>query len=356
MKVLSVGSVPQEWGGQAGGVAIVHRQFLLGLQKRVDATDISWLGLLATNATNSKCDLEFVESLNPPVEGRKQKEWFYNLLLTKQIDCVVFFHIAHKWAEWFSEFGLSLHAVGAIHSWSMLSKGRADAKRRQIEKVLPSMSSLIFPSKHCLDTGVELGFSYHCPVNVVHNPLQSEFSVNEVSLIEKKKRPQIVFVGALIELKRASFVVRAAAYLNVDLLIVGSGELQETLEALVVELDIVSLVSFSEHLTPVELSVVLAQSCVLCVPSVSESFGNVYIESLASGTPVVGFDRTLAEISGKVGFEVGVGVGSDANVEDVVEAIKYVIGKDWDRELLSSGVRAAFSSKVFSAEYFGCIA
>lgn len=47
------------------------------------------------------------------------------------------------------------------------------------------------------------------------------------------------------------------------------------------------------------------KSKVLVVPSKSESFGLVYLESLAVGTPIIGFHETVMEFKNELGLDIG---------------------------------------------------
>lgn len=99
----------------------------------------------------------------------------------------------------------------------------------------------------------------------------------------------IVFVGRLSQEKNVDGVIavvrelRERHGLDVGLGIVGEGHERARLEALVNGLPVV----FAGYLHEQALATAFASSTLLVFPSTTETFGNVVLESLASGTPAV---------------------------------------------------------------------
>jgi glycosyltransferase involved in cell wall biosynthesis len=105
--------------------------------------------------------------------------------------------------------------------------------------------------------------------------------------------PELLFVGRLIEHKKADLAIEATAILvgrghDVRLGIVGVGPEESRLRAQVSELDIEDRVTFFPTFeSQRELWSMVRGSRVLLAPSVREGFGLIVAESLALGTPVV---------------------------------------------------------------------
>ncbi|MCL1632793.1 glycosyltransferase family 1 protein [Sporolactobacillus sp. CPB3-1] len=99
------------------------------------------------------------------------------------------------------------------------------------------------------------------------------------------------FAGRLAPEKDIDTLVRIMKKVNekwgndVHWLIAGDGPLAEQTKAICGE-----NVTFTGYLTPSELAQVFASSDLMVFPSPTETFGNVVLESMACGTPVIGAD------------------------------------------------------------------
>lgn len=102
-------------------------------------------------------------------------------------------------------------------------------------------------------------------------------------------RPVVLFVGRLIYYKGADVLVRAMADVDADLVVIGTGPLEDDLRASAVARGVADRVTFVPPVDDAELRAWYRAADVFCLPSVarSEAFGLVQLEAHASGTPVV---------------------------------------------------------------------
>lgn len=120
---------------------------------------------------------------------------------------------------------------------------------------------------------------------------------------------QFVFLGRINPIKNIDILVRAFKQLlesisisNLELLIVGSTRLAYELDYKNELLDLInseglsSRIKFLGHLEGKEKEIVIAESKALILPSKSENFGNVILEALAQGTPVIASKNTPWQI------------------------------------------------------------
>jgi len=99
----------------------------------------------------------------------------------------------------------------------------------------------------------------------------------------------IVTVSRLVEKNGISDLIVAMQYLpmNYKLLIIGSGPLERVLKLQVESLKLGERVTFSLEVPHGEVPKYLHESDIFCRPSISEGFGNVFVEAMAAGLPVI---------------------------------------------------------------------
>lgn len=165
--------------------------------------------------------------------------------------------------------------------------------RRRILKFIgffPNIKKVITPSHQ-----LRLRFKPYLPQSsykkfiTIHNPLSSH-TFNSTLLPEDfRKKPYFVSVGRLNKNKGFEQLIRcfsAANFkTNIFLYIIGSGPMEHKLRSLIEELDLVNrvqLLGFVKH--PQSL---IKNSESLILNSSFESFGNVLIEALSLGVPVI---------------------------------------------------------------------
>jgi glycosyltransferase involved in cell wall biosynthesis len=356
IRVLSVGSLPPEWGGATGGgVASIHKVILEQWIEEGGGSSIELAGVLANN-WSGQAGSELPGELKifaPPEFQAEEREWYCGLLQRERIDCVLFFHIAHRWAYWHAQLGGTIASVGAIHSWQAVTRpadsSRLAQKRSRIQLVLNRFNQLITPSSHCAAEGEKLGFQYRAVPSVVPNSIAREF-------FDRPLRPnhdgaRIAFVGSLIALKRVDLLIAAASSLDVELVIIGDGEARAELEQLAKVSGARRPIYFLGQCAPARIAEELTRSSLLYVPSISESFGIVYLEALACGIPIVGFAPTLAEIEGELGMPIGAGVEGTAGLTELIKALGTVLRTDYDPQKLREAVMDRYGATHVASAY-----
>lgn len=193
-------------------------------------------------------------------------------------------------------------------------------------------------------------------VRVIHNPVD----LAGIALAVTEDLPNgrklgaktILTLGRLVELKDHATLIRAFAKLaatdpEVQLVILGDGPMRHQLENLVKQLhltDRVSLPGFMEN--PFSW---LARARLFVLPSRFEGFGNVIVEALATGCPVVSTDSPGGSGNilqqGRFGRLTPVG-----DADAMAEAIRVSLQETPDRAFLRR--RAAdFNLSTISAQY-----
>ncbi len=151
---------------------------------------------------------------------------------------------------------------------------------------------------------------------------------NDRSAVKRLYCPEesylLTYVGRLAPEKDLNTLFAAAESLPAELnkkvhwLIIGDGPLREELETLAP-----ANMTFTGYLGGKQLAEAYAASDLFVFPSPTETFGNVVLESLASGTPVIGAK------SGGVQNIIKPGVTGllckPSNVEEFSEAIQYLL-------------------------------
>lgn len=94
------------------------------------------------------------------------------------------------------------------------------------------------------------------------------------------------------------------------------------------------------------------RSKVLVVPSKSESFGLVYMEALAVGTPVIGFHKTIEEFQKTLQIDIGETFDNyNETAEELSTKIEKVVSKTYNKEIIRERVKEIYDwdNKI---EYF----
>ncbi|MFW5885245.1 MAG: glycosyltransferase family 4 protein [Patescibacteria group bacterium] len=136
-------------------------------------------------------------------------------------------------------------------------------------------------------------------INLIHNGIDPDYfkktnDLNfQIEALKKNGNKVVLYVGRLTVQKGVEFLIRAAKDVvkhsngKTYFVIVGSGELRDQLAGYAAELGISDKVLFPGFLRGKELAEVYRSADVLVMPSVSEPFGLIPLESLINGTPVV---------------------------------------------------------------------
>lgn len=114
--------------------------------------------------------------------------------------------------------------------------------------------------------------------------------------IEKEERNKMVItsIGNLIPLKGHEYTLKAIKKMidngktNILFRLVGRGELEDTLKALVKELEIAQYVEFKGYIPYSDIIKLLQETDIFVLPSYYEALGCVYLEAMSCAVPTIG--------------------------------------------------------------------
>jgi glycosyltransferase involved in cell wall biosynthesis len=154
------------------------------------------------------------------------------------------------------------------------------------------------------------------------------FSPIGAKLVTKLKKPMVLCVGALTEQKRIDLVIKAVAKMdNASLLVVGSGVLESDLCKLGEGLLGERFELIHAHYEDMP-QVYRCADVFTLVSKTSESFGNVFIEAMASGLPVVATNDSIRkEIVENAGVLV-----DPTNIGEYAKALETALKTNWSNK------------------------
>jgi glycosyltransferase involved in cell wall biosynthesis len=255
----------------------------------------------------------------------------------------------------------------AVSTQSAPSVVLADARRRTRWRVATAMRRL-YPSADCLvvaSEGVTADLAAVAPaaagrIRVIHNAgidaaVTSRATEPWTHPFLAHRAPLLVACGRLTEQKDYPTLLRAVADLrqrrDVRLIVLGDGPLRGALDRLARDLGIdaiVDLAGYAPNPFPC-----MARAAAYVLSSRSEGFGNVLVEALALGVPIVSTDCPYGpgEILARGRYGVLVPPGDPAALADAID--RLLADPDRARSLAAAGPEraAAFTAEQSGAAY-----
>lgn len=171
-----------------------------------------------------------------------------------------------------------------------------------------------------------------------------KFIIKDKSLMKKKlgfslDRKIVFFAGALRKVKNIDSLINAISLFStetIQLIIAGEGPEINNLTNLVQKNNLTSIVSFVGSLNTLQIIDFFNAADVFCLPSHNEGFGNVIIESLLCGTPVVA--SRVGEIPKHLKDGVNGYLFNPNNINEIAQAIHKALEQEWNRESLRESI------------------
>lgn len=199
-------------------------------------------------------------------------------------------------------FGLPLKIIATQHHPFSLNAAALRSLRRQLRNQIAKLALPMADTIVCVSKGVADDLLRSIPkvdaarINVIHNPVSIRDIQNQAAeesdhawLDEDKDKPVLLSIGRLQSPKDHASVIRALADIeDVRLIILGEGPQRPELEEIVQQLELEDRVDLPGFVSNPFAYLRRADICILS--SFHEGFGNVLVESMVLGTPVIASD------------------------------------------------------------------
>ncbi len=188
-------------------------------------------------------------------------------------------------------------------------------------------SDAIFPVSKHLEKYLRV-YAPKAKFDVVNNVVDTDlFKVPLLSKDASIAKRRLLVVARLEQNKGVNYLIESLSSLrkardDFFLDIVGDGNMRESLESMVSELDLTEFVRFHGMLKKEQVAEYMSQCDFLILPSLSETFGCVLIEAMACGKPVVATNNSGPQeiVTPQTGILV-----EPANSEVLKDAIDYML-------------------------------
>jgi glycosyltransferase involved in cell wall biosynthesis len=177
---------------------------------------------------------------------------------------------------------------------------RVKGLRWRFRQIFEYADALQCISAYLLEWGRRMGFNGQkertivIPNGVNLGLFSRGFSAQEILSFRSKLRigkddKLVATVSRLAEKNGLQYLIGAFKFLpaNVHCVIVGDGALEDALKKQARDLEVLNRVHFLGYVSHENLPLILKSADVFCRPSLSEGFGNVFLEAMAAGVAVV---------------------------------------------------------------------
>ncbi|MGP8215151.1 MAG: glycosyltransferase [Bacteroidia bacterium] len=199
------------------------------------------------------------------------------------------------------------------------------------------------------------GKLFGTPFIVIPNMVNNDFAEIQLPTYPKKTTPfYFLNIGSLARRKRQDILVQAFAEAykgnkNIQLIIIGNGELEKNLSELISVLNMneqIHLAGYKERAQIIEL---IDKSHILVISSEKESFSMVAVEALFRGNPVL-----TTQCKGPEDFiNAGNGITCKVNdIKDMKEKLLYIYDKysSFNYLQIAEEAKKQFSEKIIVAK------
>ncbi len=246
-----------------------------------------------------------------------------------------------------TELGLpySIKSRGAdIHHWPSVS-----GCKEQIVKAAHHASGLLAVSEALKRDMIALGMDGDKIMVHYTGMDHSRFHPRDRAAEKRKLNvtgPLIICVAALIERKNQHIIIEALQHIpNATLMFAGMGPARAKFESLAAQLGLSERVQFLGAVDHDALPNIIAAADVSCLVSESEGLANAWVESLASGTPIV-----LSDVGGarELVKDESAGYIVERDSQQVADAINKLLAEPRDQAEVAQNV--AYFSWDINAE------
>lgn len=163
--------------------------------------------------------------------------------------------------------------------------------------------------------------------------------------IEKKKKMEdtiegritrFLFIGRLVYYKGCDILIEAFSKVNnAELMLVGTGPLEDTLRQKVFELGINKKVTFKGSISDEEMIECIRSCDALVLPSIvkSEAFGLVQLEAMVFEKAVINTNLPSGVPYVSINKETGLTV-TPGSVEELTEAMQWLVNHEFERKIM----------------------
>lgn len=232
--------------------------------------------------------------------------------------------------------------------------------RPQLAQTLQGADAVISVSRDLHQEALALGvspgkaFVFHNGVNGTVFNLRDKASARE-QLGLSPHRKSVLYIGNQVPVKGVDLLVDAVLedeFDDIDLHLVGSGELQESLQKARDSRQRQSRIFFHGRKPHAEIPVWMSACDVFCLPSRSEGCPNVVLEALASGRPVVA--AGVGGVPELLDKDNGIVVAPESPAA-LAQGLQEAFRRTWDPAALRASVEFLSWQEVGDA-YFKVIA
>ncbi|MEN9987043.1 MAG: hypothetical protein RLZZ585_82 [Bacteroidota bacterium] len=171
-------------------------------------------------------------------------------------------------------------------------------------------------------------------------PIGIKLDKGELNLVSKtfpNRRMRLLFVGQLRKYKGVQILIEALQHVDVELNIIGNGEMYDSLTSLINELDLKNRISIHRNVNDEMLEQYYQNSDLFVLPSIdeSESFGIVQLEALKYRLPIINTNLASGVTDVSIHDFTGITV-SPNSVEQLTQAINFILNNPSKYEYFSS--------------------